>query len=392
MFPRLSDLLEYLFGIRINLPIQTYGFFVALAFIMAAWIVWLELKRKERQGILQPQSKMAWKGKPATIVELASSGLIGFILGFKLVGIILDYQFFSENPQEFILSWEGNWFGGILAGGIFAFLTWYRKKKNKLDKPVQVKETVHPYQLTANIVLVAAIFGIIGSKIFDVLEHLDQLFTDPVGTLFSFSGLAFYGGLIVAAFAVAIYAERNKIPWPHIGDIVAPALILAYAVGRIGCQLSGDGCWGIENPNPKPGWMGFLPDWMWAFDFPHNVIDEGVRIGDCTGNHCYVLDVPVYPTSFYETVMGLIIFTFLWSIRKRLLIPGYLFSTYLILNGIERFLIEKIRINKRYDILGMELTQAEIIAVGLILLGFAGFWFFKRRSKIREQKSKIKND
>jgi len=80
-----------------------------------------------------------------------------------------------------------------------------------------------------------------------MIEHLDEFFRDPFGVLFSFSGLSFFGGLIVAAFAVGYYGERNKIRWPVMADAAAPALMLAYAVGRIGCQLSGDGCWGIPN-------------------------------------------------------------------------------------------------------------------------------------------------
>ncbi len=381
MFPKLSDLLEYIFGVKVNLPIQTYGFFMAIAFLVAAWIVWQELKRKEKEGLIAAQTRHIWKGKPASAGELVSSGILGFLVGFKIVGMITRYAYFAENPQEFILSWEGSWAGGMVLAAAAVYSSWRKKHKRRLEKPVKVQETVHPYQLTASIVLVAAIFGIIGSKLFDVFEHLDDLFRDPVGTLFSFSGLSFYGGLIVAAFAVSIFAEKNKIPWPHIADVVAPSLILAYAIGRIGCQLSGDGCWGIENSDPKPGWMGFLPDWMWAFDFPHNVINEGERISLCTGDHCYALSVPVYPTSFYETLMGTTIFLILWFTRKKWAVAGHLFSFYLILNGMERFLIEFIRVNKRYHFLGMDLSQAQWIAIGLVLLGVAGFWYFRHKGQ-----------
>jgi prolipoprotein diacylglyceryltransferase len=76
-----------------------------------------------------------------------------------------------------------------------------------------------------------------------MMEHLDELFRDPLGTLFSFSGLSFYGGLILGAIAVILYTKKHGIAFEHIADATAPALILAYAVGRIGCQLAGDGCW-----------------------------------------------------------------------------------------------------------------------------------------------------
>ena len=159
-------------------------------------------------------------------------------------------------------------------------------------------------------------------------------------------------------------------------DSVAPALMLAYAIGRIGCQLSGDGCWGIPNILPKPHWLAFLPDWMWAFNFPHNVINHGILIPGCVGNFCRALDQPVFPTSFYETVICTVFFLILWSLRKKLSTPGLLFSIYLLLNGIERFFIELIRVNIKYNFIGIQATQAQLIAVILIITGFTGIVYF----------------
>jgi prolipoprotein diacylglyceryl transferase len=379
MYPRLSDLINDLLGTHITLPVQTYGFFVALAFVMAGLVVYVEYRRKEKENIVFPREKVILKGKPAGIWELVMTAVIGFLLGFKLIGIVLDYSAFVENPQKYVLSGEGTWWGGIMTAVVLTVWLYISKERKKLDQPVEVKEIVHPRQLTGNIVLVAAIAGIIGSKIFDVIEHLDQLIADPIHTLFSFSGLAFYGGLITAAFVVSWYVEKNKIPWAVNADIVAPALILAYGIGRIGCHLSGDGCWGVVNLAPKPGWMGFLPDWMWSFNYPHNVIKEGIRMEGCEGSHCYVLGQPVFPTPFYETIIALIFFGILWSIRKRLRIHGILFSIYLILNGIERLFIEQIRVNIKYQFLGTEYTQASAIAVLLIILGIAGIFYFRWR-------------
>jgi prolipoprotein diacylglyceryltransferase len=381
MYPRFSDLINDLFGTSINLPVQTYGFFIATAFVVAGFLLYLELKRKEKAGIIAAQQKTRWEGKPAGVKELVAAGVLLFMAGFKIGGIILDYAEFSVRPQKYIMSGEGSWLLGILACAAGVGMLYYKKKRAEKPKPVQVTETVHPYMLTGNIILIAAFFGIVGSKVFDIIEHLDQLFMDPFGTIFSFSGLTFYGGLITAAFAVAIYAERNKIPWPVIGDSVAPSLILAYGIGRIGCQLSGDGCWGIVNLEPKPEWLGFLPDWAWAFNYPHNVINEGILMSSCGGSHCHMLEQPVFPTPFYETCMALLIFTILWSIRKRIAIPGALFSIYLMLNGVERFIIEKIRINIRYNFLGVEVTQAELIAVGLFLTGVIFLVYFYKRYK-----------
>jgi len=379
MYPKLSDLINSLFGTNIDLPVQTYGFFVALAFILAGILVYFELKRKEKNGTISPQMKERVRGKPASFSELAISFVLSGMVLLKFSGIILSYDTFTENPQEYIFSWQGNWFIGIGGALAYTFYIYWQKRKQQLPKPVKVKEKVHPYQLTGSILLVAAIAGLVGSKLFDVVEHLDQLVKDPIGTLFSLSGLAFYGGLIVAAIAVAVYAEKNGIPWPVIGDTVAPGLLVGYGTGRIGCQLSGDGCWGIVNNAPKPDWLSFLPDWMWASHYPHNVIDEGVLISNCTGDHCHILAEPVFPTPFYETVTVYLFFIVLWSLRKRIVIPGMMFSVYLILNGIERFLIEKIRVNIRYDIAGINVTQAEIISILLVIVGIAGIFYFRHR-------------
>ncbi len=378
MYPKLSDLINDLLGTRIELPVQTYGFFVALAFLFAAMILYLELRRKEKEGILSSFEKTVIKGRPASWVELVLTAVIGFLIGYKLAGALLDYDVFVVKPQKYIFSPQGSWWGGLLLAGAMTFYTWYDKKRKAINPPVTTRETVHPRQLTASILLVAAVFGILGAKLFDVVEHLDQLFRDPLGTLFSFSGLAFYGGLITAAFAVSIYVEKNHIPWKVNADAVAPALMLAYGIGRIGCQLSGDGCWGVVNAEPKPEWLAFLPDWMWAFSYPHNVINEGILIPGCDGRNCHVLEQPVFPTPFYETMMALTFFGVLWLIRKKIRVPGMLFSIYLILNGTERFLIEKIRVNIKYDFLGAEVSQASLIATGLVILGIAGIFYTRR--------------
>lgn len=164
-------------------------------------------------------------------------------------------------------------------------------------------------------------------------------------------------------------------------DMAAPAILAAYAVGRMACMLSGDGCWGIPNPEPKPEFLAFLPDWMWAYDFPHNVIKEGVPIMHCSGEYCYKLDVPVFPTPFYETTLNAIMFGILWSIRKIILAPGVLFSIMMIMNGFIRFFIEKIRVNIKYDFIGMHITQAEIISTILVILGIIGIFYFRNKNK-----------
>mgnify|MGYP003577272439 CR=1 FL=1 len=217
-----------------------------------------------------------------------------------------------------------------------------------------------------------------GAKIFHNLENWEEFQANPIEALLSFSGLTFYGGLICAAIAIWFYSRKHKIGFRHLCDAMAPALILAYAVGRIGCQVSGDGDWGIVNLDPKP--FSWLPDWMWAYTFPNNVNDAGVPIPGCVGKYCHELPQPVYPTAFYETVMGFILFGVLWALRKRMRPFGALFALYLIFNGLERFLIEKIRVNNEMELFGFHPTQAEVISTCLVIAGVV-LWVLLARKK-----------
>ena len=131
---------------------------------------------------------------------------------------------------------------------------------------------------------------------------------------------------------------------------------------------------------PKPGALSFLPDWMFAFDFPHNVNRQGIDIQDCPAHmtYCKRLPLPVFPTMLYEIVMGSLIFLGLWLFRKRFKIAGQMFFYYLMMNGVERLLIEQIRVNAKFRMLGMSLTQAELIAFALIAVGTLGVVMAKK--------------
>ena len=380
MYPTISHLIEDLFGIYIPLPIQTFGFWVAIAFLAAAYIIQIELRRKEEEGKLSVYINEKIVGKKLSLIEIIISIASGFLIGFKLVEGVLNYGDLVDNPQAFVLSTRGSFFGGL----IFAFLSYYNKKKEnkkqELVKPKMIKEEIHPYDLVGNITIIAAISGIIGAKIFHNLENFQDFLADPIGQLVAFSGLTFYGGLIFGAISVVVYCRKYKINVLHLMDSAAPALMLAYGIGRIGCQMSGDGDWGIDNLAPKPEWMAYFPDWMWSYTFPNNVINAGIPIEGCVGNFCMELANPVWPTAFYEVVMCLLFFSFLWAIRKRIHIPGILFCIYLAMNGVERFFIEKIRINTEYDILG-GITQAEIISTCLVLIGIVGSYLLYSRNK-----------
>ncbi len=371
MYPTISHLIYDLFGVNIPLPIQTFGFWVAIAFLAAAWTITMELKRKESEGFLSSFNVKEMTGEKLSIQDIVSGLIIGFLLGFKGAEALFHYGDLVANPQDFMLSTRGNLLGGLMTAGISIYLKWNENQKTRLAEPKEINKTVHPFELVGNMTMIAAISGIIGAKIFHNLENLDTFLADPIGQLLSFSGLTFYGGLIAGAISVIWYTKKYHINTKHLIDSTAPALMLAYGVGRIGCQMSGDGDWGIDNLSPKPEWMSFLPDWMWSYTFPHNVINAGIPIEGCTGRFCMELANPVWPTAFYEVVMSITIFGILWAIRKQIRVPGALFFIYLAFNGVERFFIEKVRINTEYNFLG-GITQAEIISFCLILTGIIG--------------------
>lgn len=382
MYPTISDLFKDLFGFGLPLPIQTFGFFVALGVILAAYFLSKELKRREKEGLVKPITQKTLKGAPLSTADILVALFFGFVLGYKLLYILMDYSLFMENPQKFILSTEGSIVGGLL-GAVLSFYLKYREvNKEKLPEPVWVEEEVHPYQLVGNMAMIAAFTGLIGAKIFHNLENMDEFLQDPVGALLSFSGLTFYGGLIFGAISVIYYARKNGIPALQIIDAAAPSLMLSYGIGRMGCHLSGDGDWGIPNLAPKPDWLSFLPDWAWAYNYPHNVINEGVPIANCIGKHCMMLPQPVFPTALYEVVASVLLFLVLWSLRTKFTKGGVLFSLYLLLNGVERLFIEQIRVNTKYHIAGYEITQAEIISSVLILIGGIGIVYFSKRKQV----------
>jgi len=279
--------------------------------------------------------------------------------------------------------------GGIIFCVLFAVFKWYEKNREKLDPPQLVRIKIRPYERIGDITMVAAISGVIGAKLFAMLEDLDLVFNGGLSfgqwaaSLFSGSGMAIYGGLIGGFIATYFYVKKIGLKPIHVMDAVAPALMISYAVGRMGCHFSGDGDWGdpiklvgeqgeLIYEYTKPAIIGFLPDWVWAYDYPHNVIDSGVRMEDCEFRYCNRLPVPVFSTPIYEIVMASILGGILWGIRKRIVIPGMLFFIYLIMNGFERFAIEQIRINEEYNVFGFLLTQAEIIALSLVLIGIIG--------------------
>src|ERR1700722_20685587 len=108
MFPTIGDLLQYIFHVHISIPIQTLGFFVALSFFITYFVFVSEFKRKEADGLISSYKEKEWVGLPASFLELAVNGVLGFVLGFKLAGAIIDHTIFSNDPVGFIFSVQGN--------------------------------------------------------------------------------------------------------------------------------------------------------------------------------------------------------------------------------------------------------------------------------------------
>ncbi len=425
MYPNLYYAVKDLFGLDLKFLhfINSFGFFVALSFIGAALVLTHELKRKERQGLLEAEEETMIVGKVASPGELITNFILGFLIGYKIIGLFTSNSPLTQNPADFIFSSAGNGWAGLALGLFFAGLKWREKYKQKLPTPEERKIRIWPHDRVGDIIILGAVFGFLGAKIFNSLETWDDFVRDPVGSLLSFSGLTFYGGLIVAALSIWYYGRKHKIGFWHLNDAAAPALMLAYGTGRIGCQVSGDGDWGIPNsaymvgPNlksiPSANMQdfqsqvsrnadyfmsefhslnvphlsvkapSFLPNWLFGYSYPHNVIGAGVKIPDCTGQYCSYLPIPVFPTPFYETIICIGLFFLLWSLRKKFPVPGTLFAFYMIINGIERFFIEKIRVNTRYSIFGYHPTQAEIISTMLILGGGLLYYFLKKRNDQR---------
>ena len=380
MYPDLSYLLHDLIGTARDNGfsiVKTFGLFLLLAFIVAARLLKWELQRREGIGQLSPVRVLRVPGQTVTTADYVTNAILGFLLGYKIPYAIANFAAWQRDPSGTLLSTDGYVLTGLLGAALF-FGYYYRigRQQGKLPAPQPVD--VYPSDRVGPITMAAAVGGLLGAKLFAVIEYWDRFLENPIRELFSGGGLAIYGGLIGGGVAVYLYLRRHRIAVLPFMDAVAPALIVAYGVGRIGCQLSGDGDWGTAVAAIPDGW--FLPDWLYGFDYPNNVLNRGEPIAGCTDAYCHVLEQLHYPTPVYETLMAFAIGGVLWAVRKPLTVwPGMLFAIYLFLNGVERFFIEYVRLNDQYDFLGLQLTQAQIIALGFMLAGgLMGAWVWRR--------------
>ncbi|MBK8608546.1 MAG: prolipoprotein diacylglyceryl transferase [Chitinophagaceae bacterium] len=437
MYPNLYYIFKDWFGVEwhgLSL-LNTFGLMVAMGFVTAAIVLSKEMQRKEKLGLLSPREEMITVGEPASMTEILINAVVGFIFGYKIFGVFFSMPA-GSNAQDYIFSGSGSIIGGLLTAVFLAWLKWWDKNKQKLKEPERRNVRIWPHDRVGDIIILGLIFGIIGAKIFDNLENWSDFVKDPIGRLFSMGGLTFYGGLIVAAIAICWYAYKKGIKIIHLVDAAGLALLLAYAVGRIGCQVSGDGDWGVFNsayvvnaegnvveaapgdyqkqlnknaayylsgqvlskdsaliqitdrtyeslekvPHRSFKAPSFIPVWMVAYTYPHNVNKDGVQMANCEEEHCRALPQPVFPTPFYETIACTLLFLLLWAVRKRIKVPGVMFGMYLIVNGLERFAVELIRVNNTYSIFGFHPTQAELISAALVLAGIILIVVVKKRA------------
>jgi phosphatidylglycerol:prolipoprotein diacylglycerol transferase len=202
------------------------------------------------------------------------------------------------------------------------------------------RELGKPADWTYEMVFAALIGGLVGSRLDYVIQNWDKVSGDLLGNIISGSGLVWFGGLVGGAIAVILWARwRGFLGWQLL-DTAAVPLAVGYAIGRIGCQLSGDGDYGTASDLP------------WAMSYPEGTVPTTDE---------------VHPTPVYETLAMGLAGAVLWQLRDRFA-PGVLFGIYLMVAGVERFLIEFIR---RNDEVVAGLTQAQLISLVLLGLGAA---------------------
>jgi phosphatidylglycerol:prolipoprotein diacylglycerol transferase len=208
-------------------------------------------------------------------------------------------------------------------------------------------------RLHEHVFLAALVGGILGAKFLFLIENvpISDILSHPKHYLLLRGGLTFYGGLFLALFASFVITKKHKESFWKVLDATAPALVIAYAIGRVGCFLVGDD-YGIPSTLP------------WAMPFPKGSPPT--------------LEA-VHPTQVYETTIMLLVFLVLWKIRKKERPVGWLAGIYLVLAGLERFFIEFIRTTTESPISG--LSVAQVMAFALILIGAFKYMSVRKRSE-----------
>jgi len=204
-------------------------------------------------------------------------------------------------------------------------------------------------ELAYKILLTVIPSAIIGAKLFHILENFDTFLKDPSGMIFSGSGLSVYGGFVLSFIVCFILIKREREDVLKVFDATAAPMALGYGIGRLGCHVSGDGCYGIPT------------DSIFGVAYPNGIVPTSVT---------------VYPTPLFESVLSFIFLYIVLQLRKGDHRRGFIIFTYLILNGLSRFTVEFVRLNPE---IALGLTQAQFVAMGFMATGIAGHIYINRK-------------
>lgn len=217
---------------------------------------------------------------------------------------------------------------------------------------VELARKGHDPEDAWSIVLWAAVGGIVGARLLAILTEWRVFLEHPLASLFSGSGFVWYGGLIGGFVSVTLYVLRRGIPWLAATDCVAPGLAIGQAIGRIGCQVAGDGDWGTPTTLP------------WGMQYPNAIVGWSAWLHD----NGLPPETRVHPAPVYETLAYSAIFALIWTLRKRKMKDGAMMGVYLAASSVARFLVECVRVE---PVLAAGLSQAQWIAVPLFAAGLA---------------------
>ncbi len=244
-------------------------------------------------------------------------------------------------PEVEILGISIKTFGVTFALGFLACGLVVARRLREMGRPVD-----WAYEITFS----ALIGGVVGARVYYLIEKAGSLHGSLLGNIFSGSGLVWYGGAIGGAIGVIGWMRWRGVLELRMLDMCATALTLGYAIGRIGCQVSGDGDYGIRSTLPT------------SMGYPHGTVPTPPG-------------VTVLPTPIYETVTMCLLAWGLWQLRDRVR-PGVIFALYLLGSGLERLLVEFIRRNQEVVI---GLTQPQLTSLVLIAAGAVWLWIVYRR-------------
>ncbi|MHB0866556.1 MAG: prolipoprotein diacylglyceryl transferase [Thermoleophilia bacterium] len=197
--------------------------------------------------------------------------------------------------------------------------------------------------------LAAAVGGLLGSKIHYLLLHLNELKGDPLSSAFSGAGLVWYGGFIGGLLAGILVGLLFRLDLARALDACAPGMAIGYAFGRVGCFLNGDD-YGIPSTLP------------WAMGFPEGAPPTPAGL-------------TVQPTQLYEAISGVVIFLVLWYLRPRLKGKGSIFLVFLVLAGLERFLVEFVRAQRPGQV------QQQVLALGMAAIAVVALVIMRQRAR-----------